>query len=84
MPNPKDSSEVSAIEAAYTAEIQELFKVLLRNLILEPNSPEADQQSLSKFTAGLSVAKRARQLAVGAVAPSPATKVARRAKPKAK
>lgn len=84
MPNPGNISEVSAIDAAYQGEIQALFKVLIKKLIDEPNSHETDQQCLSKFTAGLSVARRARQLALSAVAPIASARALRRATPKAK
>ena len=67
MPSSGDDSETSAIEAAYQEQIHALFKVLVNNLIDEPISHQTDQQSLAKFTAGLNVAKRARQLALSAV-----------------
>ena len=69
MPSSGDDSETSAIKAAYQEQIHALFKVLVNNLIDEPISRQTDQQSLAKFTAGLNVAKRARQLALNAVAP---------------
>jgi hypothetical protein len=84
MPNSVNSLEVSAIEVAYQGEIQALFKVLIKNLIDEPNSHETDQDCLSKFMAGLSVAKRARQLAISAVAAKASARAVRRAKTKAR
>jgi hypothetical protein len=86
MPSSGDDSERSAIEAAYQEQIHALFKVLVNNLIDEPISHQTDQQSLAKFTAGLNVAKRARQLALSAVAPrlAAATRGLRRRKNPAK
>ena len=55
MPSPSTDSETTAIEDAYKAEIQELFKILVKNLIGARNSHETDQQCLSRFTAGLNV-----------------------------
>jgi hypothetical protein len=65
-------AETSAIDAAYQEQIQALFKVLVNNIIDEPISHQTDQQSLAKFTTGLNVARRARQLALSAVAPTEA------------
>jgi hypothetical protein len=70
MPSSRDDAETSAIHAAYQEQIQALFKVLVNNIIDEPISHQTDQQSLAKFTTGLNVAKRARQLALSAVAPT--------------
>ena len=62
MPSSRDDAETSAIHAAYQEQIKALFKVLVNNIIDEPISHQTDQQSLAKFTTGLNVAKRARQL----------------------
>ena len=62
------SPEATAIEAAYDDQVQALFKVLFINLGNEPVSHETDQQCVAKFTAGLNVAKRAKDLALKAVA----------------
>jgi hypothetical protein len=70
MPSSRDDAETSAIHAAYQEQIRALFKVLVNNIIDEPISHQTDQQSLAKFTTGLNVAKRARQLALSAVAPT--------------
>ena len=68
----------SAIEEAYSDEIRELFKVLFTNLI---DSPGSDQQSAAKFAAGLNRAKRARDLALAAIATASAqTRALRRPK----
>jgi hypothetical protein len=70
MANLGASPEAVAIESAYEAQVQALFKVLVTNIGDEPVSHQTDQQCLDKFIAGLSVAKRAKQLALS-VAPSP-------------
>ena len=78
MPNLSSSTEASAIEEAYSDEIRELFKVLFTNLI---DSPGSDQQSATKFAAGLDRAKRARDLALAAIATASAqTRALRRPK----
>ena len=64
MPNSSSSSEANAIEEAYAEQIRGLFKVLFTNLI---DAPGSDQQSAAKFAAGLSLAKRARNLALGVI-----------------
>lgn len=86
MPSSRDDAETSAIHAAYQEQIKALFKVLVNNIIDEPISHQTDQQSLAKFTTGLNVAKRARQLALSAVAPrlAAATRGLRRRKNPAK
>jgi hypothetical protein len=70
MANLGTSPEAGAIESAYEAQVQALFKVLVTNIGDEPVSHQTDQQCLDKFTAGLNVAKRAKQLALS-VTPSP-------------
>jgi hypothetical protein len=67
MANPSTTPEVTAIEAAYGAQVQTLFKTLISNLGDEPVSHQTDQQCVDKFIAGLNVAKRARQLALNVV-----------------
>jgi hypothetical protein len=81
MANP--SAEAEAIETAYGAQVQSLFRTLVVNLGDEPVSRQSDQQSVDKFIAGLDVAKRARQLALKAVgAAAPARGAAARGKKK--
>ena len=70
MPNPSNSPEATAIEAAYQAQVQTLFKSLITNLGDQPISHQSDQQTVDKFTAGLNIAKRAKQLALNVVAPA--------------
>jgi hypothetical protein len=86
MPNSRSSPEAVAIQDAYQAQVQALFKVLVTNIGDEPVSHETDQQCLDKFTAGLNIAKRAKQLALSAVAPAPAARAvsARRTRAKKK
>jgi hypothetical protein len=81
MANPGSSQETAAIEAAYRAQVELLFKSLIINLGDQVVSHQSDQQSLDKFKVGLNIAKRAKQLALNAVAPaSPARAAASRSK----
>jgi hypothetical protein len=76
---PNSTPEADAIEQGYEDEIRELFRTLFTNLIDEP----VEQQSVAKFTAGLSAAKRARDLALGVIGPpSPAKRALRQPRPK--
>ena len=71
------SLEAAAIEAAYEEQVKTLFKVLTENLAIETVSHENDQQSVAKFAAGLTIARRAKDLALDAVmATPPATNIA--------
>ena len=76
MSNPSNSPEATAIEAAYQAQVQTLFKSLITNLGDQPISHQSDQQTVDKFTMGLNIAKRAKQLALNVVAPAPPTRTA--------
>jgi hypothetical protein len=76
MPNPSTSPETAAIEAAYRAQVELLFKSLVTNLGDQVVSHLSDQQSLDKFKVGLNIAKRAKQLALNAVAPALAARIA--------
>jgi hypothetical protein len=81
MANPSSSQETAAIEAAYRAHVELLFKSLITNLGDQVVSHQNDQQSLDKFKVGLNIAKRAKQLALNAVAPaSPARAAPSRSK----
>jgi hypothetical protein len=71
MPSPGSSPEAAAIEAAYGAQIQLLFSKLVTNIVDEPTTHDTDQQSLDRFTKGLAIARRARQLALSAVGATP-------------
>jgi hypothetical protein len=62
VPSGVGGAEVAAV-------VRNLFKVLVTNLIDGRVSRQTDQQSLQKFTAGLSFGKRARELALRAVQP---------------
>jgi len=76
---PNSSPEADAIEQGYENEIRELYRTLFTNLIDEP----AEQQSVTKFTAGLNTAKRARDLALGVIGPpSPAKRALRQPRSK--
>ena len=70
MPNPSNSPETAAIEAAYRAQVELLFKSLITNLGDQVVSHQSDRESLDKFKVGLNIAKRAKQLAFYAVAPA--------------
>jgi hypothetical protein len=70
MTNLNNGAEVDAIEGAYREQIQALFKILVTNIIADGN-----EKALARFTAGMNVAKQARQLALAAVG-SPASAVA--------
>ena len=76
MPNLSDSLETTAIEVAYRAHVELLFKSLVTNLGDQVVSHQSDQQSLDKFKAGLNIAKRAKRLALTAVAPALAVRPA--------
>ena len=71
MPVANGSPELNAIEEAYAGHVQNLFKVLVTNLSDGPASHQTDQQCLQKFMAGLSIGKRAKELALNAVQPAP-------------
>jgi hypothetical protein len=66
---PNANPEAAAVEAAYEAQVQMLFKTLVANLVDEPVSGQTDRQSLDKFVTGFEIAKRAKQLALSAVVP---------------
>jgi hypothetical protein len=75
---PNANPEAAAIEAAYGAQVQTLFKILVANLVDETVSGQSDRQSLDKFMAGLKIAKRAKQLALSAVVSASGGAVSRR------
>jgi hypothetical protein len=70
MPNADNSPEATAIDVAYEAQVQALFKSLITNLGDEPVSHQTDQQCVDKFTAGLNIAKRAKQLVLNVFRPA--------------
>ncbi len=76
MPNPSTIPETAAIEAAYRAHVELLFKSLITNLGDQVVSHQSDQQSLDKFKVGLNIAKRAKQLALNAVVPASPARIA--------
>jgi hypothetical protein len=76
MPDP--NPEVTAIDAAYGAQVQALFKNLVLNLADEPASYQTDRQSVDKFATGLKIAQRARQLALSVVVSASGGAVSRR------
>ena len=66
-----DSVEVTAIEDAYHDQIHHLFDTLATNLGDMPVTHSTEQQCLDMFKAGLSNAKKARQLALAIVGAAP-------------
>jgi hypothetical protein len=76
MPSPSNSPETAAIEAAYRAHVELLFKSLVTNLGDQVVSHQSDQQSLDKFKVGLNIAKRAKQLALNAVVSASPARIA--------
>jgi hypothetical protein len=80
MPNLSNGPEAVAIEAAYETHVQTLFRALITNLGDQPVSHETDQQSVAKFTAGLNIAKRAKQLALSTVGPASPARIATRSR----
>ncbi len=61
------TAEADAIASAYEAQIESLFRGLVTNLGDQPISHQTDQQCVAKFTAGLAVVRRAKQLALNAI-----------------
>jgi len=67
MAGTETSVEARAVEAAYEAQVQALFKQLVTGLSDLGGTPQAEKESLKRFAIGLGHAKRARDLALGAV-----------------
>ena len=65
-------AESSAIEDAYADQVKTLYKVLVSNLIDSSGSGDGEKRSLDRFSAGLRVARKARELALKATAAAPA------------
>ena len=73
-----DSSEANSVEEAYQVHVQNLFKVLVTNLIDAHVSHQTEQQCADRFATGLKFGKRARELALNIIqTPSPPKRVAR-------
>lgn len=68
VPDPTPSTEAITIEAAYQDEVKALFHVLIMNLASGSVSRENDQHHAERFAAGLNIAKRAKELALKALA----------------
>jgi len=70
------AAEAKAIQDAYAEQLKALYKVLVSNLIDSSSSTDGEKKSLERFSAGLKVAKRARDLALDTVAAAaPTTEV---------
>jgi len=65
MPAGSNSTEANAIEAAFAQRVQLLFQILATNLTDSPNS---ERKAVEAFKNGMSIARRARELALQAVA----------------
>jgi hypothetical protein len=73
--------DIPAIEGAYQDQVRALFKALVTNLTDQPVTHQTDQQSVAKFSAGMKIAKHARDLALNALGAAPlAIKTAERKK----
>jgi hypothetical protein len=70
---PNSGSEATAVEAAYSECLKTLFVNLAASLGNEPVAHEKDQQCVDRFVLGMKTARRARELALNAVAASVAT-----------
>ena len=57
------SREVTSIEAAYEEQVRALYKTLFANLASAGHARN-DQENVQRFTRGLELAKRARDLAL--------------------
>ena len=67
-----ETTESGAIEGAYGDQVKTLYKVLVSNLIDSSGSSDGEKKSLDRFSAGLRVARKARELALKATAGMPA------------
>lgn len=65
---PNSSPEADAIEEAYLEHLKTLFLNLTTSLGEEPVTHETDQKCLARFLTGMAAARRAKELALGAVA----------------
>jgi hypothetical protein len=65
------TTESSAIEDAYGDQVKTLYKVLVSNLIDSSASSEGEKKSLDRFSAGLRMARKARELALKATTGTP-------------
>ena len=57
MAGTESSVEASAVEAAYEAQVQALFKTLATGLADGGGTPQAEKDSLKRFTTGLALSK---------------------------
>jgi hypothetical protein len=73
MPAASNSTESNAVEAAFMQRVQILYQTLATNLT---DSPNAEQKAVGAFRKGLGTARRARDLALQAVAAEPMAAVA--------
>ena len=69
MPAGSNSPEAAAVEAAFVQRVQILYQSLATNLGDLPNS---ERKAVEAFKTGLSIARRARELALKAIGAAPA------------
>lgn len=69
MPSTANSADAAAIEAAYTAQVEALYKQLATGLIDGGGTPGAEQQSVDRFATGLKFARGATELALKVIGP---------------
>ncbi len=71
MADSNTNPEASAIEVAYQDRIGSLFGVLVTNLGDKPATHTTEQQCVDMFKAGLNNLRKAKQLALTALAATP-------------
>jgi hypothetical protein len=67
MPDP-NAKEIAAIEEAYEDELKGMFKILVANLVSAAVSHDTDKLCIERFKVGLHLTRRAKELALNAVA----------------
>jgi len=63
-----EKSDVDAIEEAYRAKLNSLFDTFVRTMMDWSGEANGEKRSLDQFTRGVKFARRARELALAAVA----------------
>ena len=80
----ESDSEAELVDSAYADEVKLLFKTLVGELTGRGGvpGPNEEQQCLQRFKAGLALARRARELALSAIAPAAAPRASARIPPR--
>jgi hypothetical protein len=73
MTQTADDLESQAIEAAYRDKLSGLFDMFVRRMMDRSDDHDGEQKSVREFEVGLKVARRARELALGAIQASSKT-----------